>query len=255
VVRIAQVIANLLNNAARYTDAGGVITIAATEREKFAVVSVRDNGIGIDPEMLARIFEMFAQADHDHKRAQGGLGIGLALAKALVEMHGGRIEAHSRGLGLGSEFKIWLPLARGAVEPRPGAEKVQPASSRRILVVDDNHDAAKGLSLLLEQLGNEVRTATNGPAALELLDTFHPAFVILDLGMPGMSGYEVATRIRQRADAADIRLVALTGWAQEEDRRRTAEAGFHYHLVKPVDLDALFGVLAEELPCQAPAAG
>lgn len=247
-VRIAQVVANLLNNATRYTESGGHIVVSARECDGSAVISVRDDGIGIEPGMLARVFEMFAQVDPDHKRSHGGLGIGLALAKTLIELHHGTIEAYSQGLGHGSEFTIWLPLAEDSVEQRelslngglPHGKNV-----RRILVVDDNHDAALSLAMLLRTLGNEVEVATNGETALQAVNSFRPSILFLDLGMPVMSGYEIAAQVRQRFDSSAMRLIALTGWGQEEDRRRTREAGFQHHLVKPVDMATLVQVLTQ----------
>jgi signal transduction histidine kinase/ActR/RegA family two-component response regulator len=248
-VRLSQVVANLLNNAAKYTEPGGQIWLAASSRKGEVSISVRDTGVGISPSMLPQIFRMFTQADKDHKRAQGGLGIGLALAKGLVEMHGGRIEAQSEGEGLGSEFIIHLPLARrqpmAAKDAAFDASQKLLATGSRVLIVDDNKDAASSLALLLRMLGNDVQTANDGPAALAAIQSFKPSLVLLDLGMPGMSGYEVAQRARAMAAGKECVLVALTGWGQEDDRRRTKEAGFNRHLVKPVDLGALEMLLAE----------
>jgi signal transduction histidine kinase/ActR/RegA family two-component response regulator len=248
-VRLSQVVANLLNNAAKYTDPGGDIRLAATRENREVVVSVRDTGVGVSAAMLSQMFRMFVQADKDHKRAQGGLGIGLALAKSLVEMHGGRIEARSAGEGRGSEFIIRLPLAE-----RQQSAKTDAASDRlenristrgRVLVVDDNRDAADALAALLRRLGSEVETANNGPAALEAIQSFRPSVVLLDLGMPGMSGYEVAQRARGLPGGQELILVAVTGWGQEDDRRRTREAGFNHHFVKPVEIGILQDLIAE----------
>ncbi|MFN8392470.1 MAG: ATP-binding protein [Bdellovibrionota bacterium] len=250
-IRISQVIANLLNNSAKYTDRGGRITVRAETRGGEAIITVSDNGRGISSESLPRIFDMFTQIDRDHKHSQGGLGVGLALVKSIVQMHRGRVEARSEGLGKGSEFVLYLPLsetqlvdksANGAVVPSSGA------GMRRVLVVDDNHDAALTLSMLLETFGADVRTANDGLHALELVDSFRPSLILLDLGMPGMSGYEVAERIRSKTDTAGIVIVALTGWGQEEDRRRTKEAGFNHHLVKPVDFAELSALLESDNP-------
>ncbi len=248
-VRLSQVIANLLNNAAKYTEPGGQIWLTVTRDGGEAVVSVRDTGIGISPALLPQIFQMFIQADRDHKRSQGGLGIGLALAKHLIELHGGRIEANSAGEGLGSEFMIRLPLAQEQL-PVPDAAVSAPLNVRRppsgrILVVDDNRDAASSLGQLLTMLGNDVLTVYDGESALEAMNSFKPAIVLLDLGMPEMSGYEVAKRARKLLHCQDIVIIALTGWGQEEDRQRTRKAGFNHHLVKPIDLDALTVLLAE----------
>jgi PAS domain S-box-containing protein len=248
-VRLSQVVANLLNNAAKYTEPGGSIWLCASRQHGDVSISVRDTGVGISPALLPQIFQMFAQADKDHKRAQGGLGIGLALAKRLIEMHGGRLEVHSDGRGRGSEFVIRLPL----VEPRtPIAERAtpvdfngQPAPSSRVLVVDDNVDAAASLAMLLTALGHEVRAANDGASALEAIRSFNPSVVLLDLGMPGMSGYEVARRARTMLTGKPTVLIALTGWGQEDDRRRTREAGFDHHLVKPVEIKTLKALLSE----------
>jgi PAS domain S-box-containing protein len=245
-VRLSQVIANLLNNSAKYTPRGGRIQIDADAVDGRLRVRVRDNGRGIESEMLPRIFEMFTQVDQDHRLTQGGLGVGLALVKSLVEMHGGTVAAHSEGPGRGAEFTIWLPAAERphpAASAPPAAGPTQAATSR-ILVVDDNRDAATALAALLKLMGNEVFVEHDGPGALNLLDSARPDLVLLDLGMPGMSGYEVAARIRQSPDLAGLRLVALTGWGQANDRQRTKEAGFDEHLVKPVDLAALRDLLS-----------
>jgi PAS domain S-box-containing protein len=248
-VRLSQVVANLLNNAAKYTEPGGEIWLAAVRENGHVSISVRDTGVGISAAMLPQLFRMFAQADKDHKRSQGGLGIGLALAKSLIEMHGGEIDAHSGGEGCGSEFVIRLPLSEEQlpVIEAPMSEPVESnASTRsRVLVVDDNRDAAASLAVLLKMLGNEVATADDGPAALEAIQSFRPSVVLLDLGMPGMSGFEVVERARTTAAGRQSVLVALTGWGQEDDRRRTREAGFQHHLVKPVDIAALQKLLAE----------
>ena len=248
-VRLSQVIANLLNNAAKYTDPGGQIWLTVARVGREVVVSVRDTGIGISAAILPQVFQMFIQADRDHKRSQGGLGIGLALAKRLIEMHGGRIEAKSAGEGLGSEFMIRLPLAPKQLPVSDGAASARQDERRshcsRILIVDDNQDAASSLGLLLSMLGNDVQTAHDGVSALEAMDSFHPSVVLLDLGMPGMSGFEVARRVRELPQCQNTVIIALTGWGQEEDRRRTREAGIDHHLVKPVDVNALELLLAE----------
>jgi signal transduction histidine kinase len=242
-VRLAQVIANLLNNAAKYTAEGGQIWLTALRDGDEAVVSVRDNGLGIPPDMLPRVFDMFAQVDHTLKRSQGGLGIGLTLARTLVEMHGGRIEAHSGGPGQGSEFTVRLPLtsADPSGQGRLPGDGQQPAglSPPRVLVVDDNRDSADSLGMLLKFLGADAQVVYDGPSALQALRTYQPSIVFLDIGMPGMDGYEVAPRLRQELGSHRVTLIALTGWGQEEDRRRSKAAGFDHHLVKPVNADAL----------------
>ena len=256
-VRLSQVVANLLNNAAKYTEPGGRIWLAASRENGHVSVSVRDTGVGISCDLMPGLFQMFSQAEKDHKRAQGGLGIGLALAKSLVELHGGRIEAHSEGDGCGSEFVMRLPLADGQWPVVDGSavdccENHLMAGSR-VLVVDDNQDAARTLAMLLRALGNDVRTADNGPAALETIQSFKPTVVLLDLGMPGMSGYEVAVRARATPAGRECVLVALTGWGQEADRRRSREAGFDYHLLKPVEIEELKVLLSEnQVPSRAP---
>ena len=250
-MRLAQVFANLLNNAAKYTDRGGRIDVTIERAGSELTVSVRDTGMGIRPEMLRRVFEMFTQADGARDRAPGGLGIGLTLVRRLVELHGGRVEARSEGPGRGSEFIVRLPAAvaaddRTPAEPGAGApdrsrearssarQDGQPGTSLRVLVVDDNQDAADSLALLLQLSAAEVRVAHSGQAALELLRDYHPDVALLDIGMPGMSGYELATRIRHQPELQPIALIALTGWGQDDDRRRSREAGFDHHLVKPV---------------------
>ena len=238
-VRLTQVFANLLNNAAKYTNHGGVITIATRRENDDAIVSVKDNGIGIAPNLLAHVFDMFMQVDRSTRRSQGGLGIGLTLVKSLVSMHGGTVEARSDGPGLGSEFIVRLPMM---VEPAVGSEKarhIQPLPSRRILIVDDSRDGGETLAMLLRVLGAEVALAHSGRAALECVATFKPDVVLLDIGMPGMDGYEVARRIRANPKSRHIQLIALTGWGQDEDRQRSTAAGFNHHLVKPADIDQL----------------
>jgi CheY-like chemotaxis protein len=248
-VRLAQVVANLLNNSAKYTEPGGQIWLTVSRHGGDVLISVRDTGIGISPDLLPHVMEMFTQADRDKKRPQDGLGIGLALVKRLVEMHGGGVVAKSDGEGRGSEFIIRLPLSQKQLPvpaETPKVDRQQRFTSRqRILVVDDNPDAALSLAMLLKLLGSDVETAHDGRSALQALETFRPSVVLLDLGMPDMSGYEVAQRLRSQPKFQDVTLVALTGWGQEEDRRRTQQAGFDHHLVKPVNLDALQVLLGE----------
>lgn len=249
-VRLAQVVGNLLTNAAKYTEADGRIRLTAERDRNGAVLKIRDNGIGIAANMLPRIFELFVQVDHAATRSQGGLGIGLTLVKNLVEMHGGSVEARSDGLGHGSEFVVHLPLIaqpiRTADEPLVHEVAHKPASSgNRLLVVDDNRDAALSLAMLLRLQGHDVRVAHDGLTAIETAAAYLPDMVFLDLGMPGMDGYEVARRLRELAGLERTWLTALTGWGQQEDRRRTSEAGFDHHLVKPLEAKTLEQLLAQ----------
>ena len=249
-VPLTQVVGNLLTNAAKYTEPNGRIRLSAARVGDEAVLRVRDDGIGIAPDVLPRVFELFVQVDHSATRSQGGLGIGLTLVKNLVEMHGGTVAARSEGLGMGSEFVVRLPLAARAVPaggaPDPG-DVAGPTghASHRLLVVDDNRDAADSLAVFLRFQGHEVRVAHGGQAALEEAKAFKPDLIFLDIGMPGMDGYEVARRVRQQPGLESVVLAALTGWGQQEDRRRTAEAGFNHHLVKPPEPKAVEVVLAE----------
>jgi PAS domain S-box-containing protein len=248
-VRLSQVIGNLLTNAAKYTEPGGCISLSAAADGDAAVLRVRDTGIGIAPAMLPRVFELFVQVDHASTRAQGGLGIGLTLVKNLVEMHNGTVDARSEGLGKGSEFVVRLPLAERGLEQAPGGkaavqDPAPPWSGLRVLVADDNQDAADSLAILLRMRGHEVRVAYSGMAVLEITKTYTPDVVFLDIGMPALDGYEVARRLRQTPSLEKTVLVALTGWGQREDRRRTAEAGFDHHLVKPPEPAAVEGILA-----------
>jgi len=242
-VRLAQVIGNLLTNAAKYTEPGGQIRLTVRPEGNEAVVSVRDTGVGIPAEMLDQVFDMFTQVERNLNRSQGGLGIGLTLARSLVALHGGSIEAHNNETGGGSEFLIRLPLLVSPAQPAHSAS-TPPRSFRslptfRILVVDDTRAAAFVLGQLLEMLGNEVQTVHDGNSALEILQSTRPDLVFSDIAMPVMDGYELATRIRQVPEFRDLVLVALTGYGQDEDRRRVREAGFDHHLVKPVSLDHL----------------
>jgi signal transduction histidine kinase len=245
-MRLAQVLSNLLNNAARYTDAGGRIVLTLRREAGQAALEVRDSGIGIAPDKLAGIFAMFGQIDRHDPRSQGGLGIGLALAQRLAQMHGGRVEAASDGVGRGSRFTLFLPLAADRIDAAaaaPHAVAGPGSTPRRVLVIDDNRDAADSTQLLLSTLGAEARVAYEGSAGLAAIKAWRPDLVLLDLGMPGMDGYDLARLIRADADLADLPLVALTGWGQRHDLRRTQEAGFDHHLVKPADPQALKGVL------------
>jgi CheY-like chemotaxis protein/two-component sensor histidine kinase len=244
--RLAQVFLNLLNNAAKYSDRGGHIRLSVERDRNEVVVSVRDTGIGIPASHLSHVFEVFVQVDTAWHRVQGGLGIGLSLVKEFVGLHGGRVEAHSDGLGKGSEFVVRLPAAAAscATDPPTAAAETSRAPRRRILVVDDNRDAAESLAEMLEIMGHEVRAAHDGEAAGVAVAEFRPEVVLMDLGMPKVDGYEAARRIRAEPWGNEPFLVALTGWGADEDRRRTQEAGFDRHLVKPVTLDALTELLA-----------
>jgi PAS domain S-box-containing protein len=253
--RLAQVAANLLNNAAKYTDEGGQIWLTLESENHCAVLRVRDTGVGLPQEMREEVFGLFTQVDRSSDRAQGGLGIGLTLVRRLVEMHGGRVEAFSEGPGQGSEFVVWLPILAEAPAPEPSrsASRSQPVgrAQRKILAVDDNLDAANTMAMLLRILGHDVRTAHDGSSAMEAAQAWRPDIVLLDIGLPGMDGYEVARRLRAIPDLRACILVAVTGYGQEEDRRRSANAGFDHHLVKPVDPQALTELLAE---CASPRA-
>ena len=242
-VRLTQVFANLLTNAAKYTNAGGHIWLAVRKEGERAIVSVRDDGIGIPAAQLASVFDMFTQVDRSSRRSQGGLGIGLTLVRSLVTIHGGRVEASSPGPGAGSEFIVDLPILLGRRIRAHKAKSLGKFPPRRILVVDDNRDAAETLGALLSGLGATVSVADSGPAALEILKTFQADVVLLDIGMPGMDGYEVSRRIRATPDRGSVLLIALTGWGQADDLRRSRAAGFDHHLVKPPDVDKLRDIL------------
>ena len=245
-IRLGQVFLNLLNNSAKYTKQGGHIWLTADREGSDAVISVRDNGIGISGDMLPRIFEMFTQVDRSLEQAQGGLGIGLTLVRRLVDLHDGTIEARSEGLDQGSEFVVRLPIVQPPLEQQPSSDgpKAASLSGSRILVVDDNKNSANTLGMLLRLKGNEIRTANDGLAAVQEAEAFHPGLVLLDIGLPKMNGYDVARHIRQQPWGRDMILVALTGWGQDEDRRRSQEAGFNFHVVKPLELSALESLLA-----------
>jgi PAS domain S-box-containing protein len=246
--RLCQIIANLLNNAAKYTPDGGRIEVSAQREDGLAVVRVKDSGVGISPTMLPRVFDMFAQVDAQSERAQGGLGIGLALVKQLVAMHGGEVQAHSDGPGQGSEFTVRLPLAEAgaASAERIEAHKLETGAEQgvRVLIVDDNIDSALTMAQVLEMLGYETRTVHDGLEAVTAAQAFAPDVVVLDIGLPRINGHEAARRIRQLPGGRDMMLVALSGWGQEDDLRKSAAAGFDRHFVKPVDLHALMEVVA-----------
>jgi len=246
-VRLEQVIANLLNNAAKYTDKGGEIRLTVEQTGDTVSICVHDTGVGIDPAMLPGVFDLFMQVEPHGRRAQGGLGIGLTLVKRLTEMHGGSVEARSEGPGRGSEFILRLPLmSTRRPAPAPAAPEAEPTpGTRRVLVVDDNRDAAESLALLLEMLGATTRVESSGEDALRALSEFRPALAIVDIGMPGMDGHEVARRARARPELDAITLVALTGWGQAEDRRLSMLAGFDRHLTKPASLDDLKSIVGD----------
>jgi len=250
-LRLTQVLVNLLNNAAKFTPKNGYIQLAcrtATNSPQQVEISVRDNGIGMSPELLGHVFELFTQGDTFENRRRGGLGIGLTLARTLVEMHGGHIEAKSAGEGQGSEFIVRLPIAEAAAQPTISQIKkaaLTAANACRILVIEDNIDQAQTLAALLSLWGYEVTTANEGTAGIELAETFKPDVVLVDLGLPGISGYEVARRLRKHPELKNACLVAQTGWGDANDRRRTREAGFDHHLLKPLDPEELRSVITQ----------
>lgn len=262
-VRLEQVFGNLLNNASKFTLKGGHLWVTAematggTEPSGGVVVRVRDDGIGMAPETLPRVFDLFVQADRSSDRTRGGLGIGLTVVHRLVELHGGSVEAHSPGPGQGSELVVRLPVSAPPANTEPErhgdaggrivvGSVLSPVAvpPRRVLVVDDNVDTAESLALLLRLKGHEVEIAHDGPAALKKARSFHPEVVLLDIGLPGLDGYQVASRLRRRRRTARALLVALTGYGQEEDQHLAREAGFDHHLTKPVDLAVIYELLA-----------
>ena len=258
--RIVQVICNLISNAAKYTPPGGKITVSARRRsnggDRVLELSVRDTGIGIPRDMLQKVFDMFTQVAQSVERSQGGLGIGLTLVKRLVELHGGTVEARSDGPGRGSEFVVRLPEQRNAGMPmRVGAlpEAATPAAARRILVADDNHDAADSLAFMLRLAGHEVRIAYDGQQAIDMAEVFRPALALIDIGMPRLNGYETARRLRAKPYGEAMMLIALTGWGQPDDRNRSLAAGFDHHVVKPVDPSMLERLLAAPAKKKGPA--
>jgi PAS domain S-box-containing protein len=246
--RLAQVFSNLLNNAAKFTEPRGEITLSAQVEGNAVLVKVEDNGIGFPPEVASRLFKPYAQLTSSQERARGGLGIGLSLVQGIINLHGGKVEAKSEGPGRGAEFSVQLPLGavggRGAESGAPRGAERAPAAGLRILVADDNKDAADSLQRVLQLYGHEVKVAYDGETALEMSPAFQPEIAVLDIGMPGASGYDVARAMRARRGAS-VTLVALTGWGQEGDRRRAIEAGFDYHLTKPVDPGVLNDLVGE----------
>jgi PAS domain S-box-containing protein len=245
--RLAQVLLNLLNNASKFTGPAGHIWLTADEEDGALMLRVRDSGVGIPPHMLASVFELFTQVDRSPEHSRGGLGIGLSLVRNLVEMHGGSVAAFSAGTGLGTEIEIRLPLPaqEGAAPPPLTTGEIEAAPPLRILVVDDNQDAAESLAALLTLKNHAVRTAYDGPTAVQEALAVRPDVVLLDLGLPGMNGYEVAQRLRNHEPLRDVVLIAITGWGQDEDRRRTQQIGFRHHLVKPVAPAEIDRLLAE----------
>jgi PAS domain S-box-containing protein len=245
-VRLAQVLTNLLTNAAKYTEERGTIIVASRSEGDDLILSVRDNGIGIPATLLPKVFDMFMQVEQGRKRSHGGLGIGLTLVKCMVQMHGGYVEVRSNGAGQGSEFIIHIPRGKPPVtDSQPSLLAIVGARPRSILLVDDNVEAAATLASLLRTRDHEVATEFSGPAALDLAHELRPDVVILDLGMPGMDGYEVAEKLRAREGGESLILLALTGWGGAEDRERTAAAGFDYHLVKPAKLEDIEFAMAQ----------
>jgi CheY-like chemotaxis protein len=242
-VRLVQGVVNILTNAAKYTDPGGKIKLQTRAEGSCALVEISDNGAGISPELLPRVFDLFVQGDRTLDRSLGGLGIGLSVAKQLIEMHGGKVAAVSAGLGRGATFQLWLPLVE-----RPGSQSGDLAPPRqppkRILIVDDNADAADSLALVLELEGHVTKTGYSAEDALEQAVAFEPDVILLDIGLPRIDGYEVARRVRALRKLDDVKLVALTGYGQGEDLRLAREAGFDDHLVKPVDFGTLSRCLA-----------
>jgi signal transduction histidine kinase/ActR/RegA family two-component response regulator len=245
-MRMEQILVNLLTNAAKYTENGGKIRIVARRSEGYVQVSVQDSGMGIHPHRLDEVFELFVQGDRSLARSEGGLGIGLTLVKKLITMHGGTVRAFSEGPGLGSKFVVELPEATAPThKPAPEPMRVSRARSRRILVVDDNVDMASSTAMILKLQGHETSIAHGGVEALGLVPDFRPDTVLLDIGLPGMDGYEVASRLRCSAGGNDLLLIALSGYGQESDLMRSREAGFDHHLTKPVPTEQLLACLEE----------
>ena len=246
-LRLEQILVNLLTNAAKYTDAGGRISLTARHEGADIVLKVRDTGMGITPELLPRVFDLFAQGDRTMARSEGGLGIGLTLVQKLAEMHGGSVTAESEGPGKGSEFTVRLPALEEPAARKSSRRGTLPRVARqssRVLVVDDNLDNVRGLSRLLKLLGHDVQVAHDGKAAIEVARAHRPEIVLLDIGLPGMDGYEVVKRLRTEECCKDSLIIAVSGYGQPEDLRRSQEAGFDHHLVKPVDYDALMTLFA-----------
>ena len=245
--RLAQILANLLDNAAKYTPPGGTITLVAERTADGVALRVRDTGAGLAPELVPNLFDLFVQDDRSLARSRGGLGIGLTIVRRLVELHGGRVEAHSAGLGLGSEFVVHLPVTTDAADGLPPSADAPAATTpRKVLVVEDQHDAAEVLATIVETWGHEVRVALDAAAALALVEHWSPDVVVSDLGLPQMDGYELARRLRKRPGFETVTLIALSGYGREQDKQAAAEAGFDHHLVKPPDLAALADLIARD---------
>jgi len=246
-VRCAQVVANLLTNAAKYTEPGGRLAVSVRLDDGQVVVDVADNGIGIAPDMIGPVFERFTQARQALSRSQGGLGLGLAIARSMMALHGGSVNANSNGIGCGSTFTIRMPLWQGHAGDAAAASSPAPACATHgglsILVVDDNEDAARALGEALELMGHTVKVVFSAPAALAVAPVFHPQAALLDIGLPGMDGYELAVRLRELPGMEELCLFAVTGYGQEADRKRAREAGFEQHLTKPVELGQLEALL------------
>lgn len=248
--RLAQVFTNLLNNSARYTLRGGQIRLRAEQQGNQVIVSLKDNGIGIPPHRLSRIFDMFSATDASRENAQSGLGIGLSLVRAVVDMHGGKVEAHSAGCGAGSEFIVRLPAAPSPIKPSDMEEDENDIGSSacyRILVVDDNADSALSLTLMLKMMGHDTQMVHDGLSAIHAAESYRPDVILLDIGLPELSGYEVCRRIREQPWGKRMVIIAQTGWGQDEDRRKSKEMGFSFHLVKPIDPIVLGKLLASVL--------
>jgi CheY-like chemotaxis protein len=250
--RMTQVVANLLHNAAKFTPEGGQIWLAAEADHGQVVLRVRDTGVGISQDLLPHVFDLFRQADNSLDRSAGGLGIGLTLVRRILEMHGGTVEAFSEGPGRGSEFVVRLPALaedfEALADTKAAAVDLREAASYRVLVVDDNIDSAESMALLLELHGHQLRIAHDGPGALAEARSFRPQVVVLDIGLPGMDGYEVARSLRADALTQNAIVIAMTGYGQSEDRQQSLRAGFDHHLVKPLDPDVLQAIILSHAP-------
>ena len=245
--RLEQVCANLLTNAAKYTPSGGHVSLETIAEGGEAVIRIKDDGVGIAPDMIEAIFDLFVQPNRTLERAQGGLGVGLTLAKSLVEMHGGTLEARSDGEGKGSTFEVRLPLSTAQPQQRPAPRSLSKlGSGLRVLVVEDNVDAREMLCHLLKRAGFECRAVGDGLEALEAIDAFEPNAAIIDVGLPGIDGFEVARRIRRDGKHPQLTLIAVTGYGQQNDRALANDAGFHAHMVKPVKFEQLVNLLVKE---------
>jgi CheY-like chemotaxis protein len=242
------VFSNLLSNSVKYTERGGKISLTARRQDDSVVVNVKDNGVGIPPDRIDNVFDMFSQVDPSPEHTQGGLGIGLTIVKQLVAMHGGTVAVRSAGLGFGSEFVVSLPLDRGAQQESTAVAAATPIKGRRILVVDDNKDSALSLCMLLELEGHQTFAVHDGVAAIDAAERHRPDVVLLDIGLPRMSGHEVCRRLREHSWGRELIVVALTGWGQSEDRRKSQDAGFDGHLVKPVRYEILAELLGSLRP-------